>query len=86
MRMKTKLFNCVTILAAVAVGGVGPANADVGAGTGVTLRYHTPGGTKEVRTGMDDLGDGTRRLVVRRDGMPPDATHLDVLPDFARGE
>ena len=78
---------CGTILAAaMAVGGVEPAMADIGMDTGVTLRYHTPGGTKEVRTAMSDIGDGTRRLVVRRDVMPTDATHLDVLPDFARGE
>ncbi len=78
---------CGTILvAAIAVGGASSTIADVGMGTDGTLRYHTPGGTKEVRTAMSDIGDGTRRLVIRRDVMPTDATHLDVLPDFARGE
>lgn len=53
--------------------------------SGVTLRYHTANGLREVRAETAERPDGSRRLLVRRGDMPPGATHLDVLPDFARG-
>jgi hypothetical protein len=51
----------------------------------VALRYHAPDGMREMRAATSALPDGTRRLVVRRADIPAGSTHLDVLPDFARG-